>query len=219
MAVHDDSSVTRVITAKQAWTSTLKRLAMAPWSSLGGYLPVANSQEPQRSYRPSSVLRFTRNGPSVALLAIALVSGLLGGFILSTSSRRLDFCPMPLDSPNGTPDTSHAPTHSPTIPSSQSEEIGLEALQAIVSKTRGYYARDYSMTLGWNNVGFTSASLVLNYHTSFIDALYYRNGPSPWCAAQPHCNCAIFRVRPRMRIQQVSSGLLFSLGFNLRHIL
>lgn len=147
---------------------------MAPWSSLGGYFPVSNSQELPQFYRSSSLLRFTRNGPSVALLAIALVSGLLGGFVLSTSSLRLDLCPMPLDALNGISDTFHPPTHDSVIPSLQSEELDLEALRAIVSRTRGYYARDYSMTLGWNNVRSITASFILPYHTNpHPDALHH----------------------------------------------
>lgn len=60
------------------------------------------------------------------------------------------------------------PIYSQSIPSSVQEEYGrpglgniveplenqwtLDSLREIVSQTRGYYARDYSLWLGWNNV-------------------------------------------------------------------
>ena len=81
---------------------------------------------------------------------------------------------MPLDALNGISDTFHPLTHDSIIPSLQSEELDLEALRAIVSRTRGYYARDYSMTLGWNNVRSITASFILPYHTNpHPDALHH----------------------------------------------
>ncbi|KAG6331977.1 hypothetical protein ID866_7110 [Astraeus odoratus] len=129
---------------------------MAPGSSTAGYLPLNHSPETSRLPR-ASLLRFTRNGPSFAILAIALVMGVLGGFVLSSSGRRPDFCQLPLDPVSGHSNTPqpHVPlSSSPITPSVDSDELDLEALRAIVTRTRGYYARDYSMTLGWNNMRY-----------------------------------------------------------------
>lgn len=115
-------------------------------------MPLSNSPEttrPQRSLL--SFLRMSRNGPSSTLLAFTLIVGLLGGFILSSGQRRSDFCPLPLSEP---PQTPHVPVYHSNDPLLVSDELDLESLQAIVSRTRGYYARDYSMTLGWNNMRY-----------------------------------------------------------------
>jgi hypothetical protein len=45
--------------------------------------------------------------------------------------------------------TSHA---SDEAPSYLSDVLSLEQLRDIVATTRGFFARDYSLNLGWNNV-------------------------------------------------------------------
>ncbi|KIJ63298.1 hypothetical protein HYDPIDRAFT_29556 [Hydnomerulius pinastri MD-312] len=111
------------------------------------------------------MLRLARNGPaSFALLAVALVTGLLGGFVLSSSGSKADLCPLPFDTLSPTsghdyPISSHAPISSGSSHYSESllldnDELDLEALRTLVAGTRGYYARDYSMALGWNNMRY-----------------------------------------------------------------
>ena len=54
--------------------------------------------------------------------------------------------------------TNHA-SSSPTsdeAPSSPSDVLSLEQIRQIVSTTRGFFARDYSLYLGWNNVSIRS---------------------------------------------------------------
>ncbi|KAH7890025.1 hypothetical protein F5I97DRAFT_1800529 [Phlebopus sp. FC_14] len=121
------------------------------------------------------MLRLARNGPaSFALLAAALVTGLLGGFVLSSSGRKADLCQLPFDtlspiSDDDYPITSHPPN---TAPHSEAlfldrDELDVEALQSIVSSTRGYYARDYSMALGWNNMRYIIETSL--YHGSLLN--------------------------------------------------
>jgi len=70
-------------------------------------------------------------------------------------------------------------TSGPTTILDASEDPSLETLRDMVARTKGYWARDYSLHLGWNNVSnyppdFTSCI------TPFLDALYNRNGSFTW---------------------------------------
>ena len=58
-----------------------------------------------------------------------------------------------LSSNESTP-TIHAPSlHTPDeAPSSLSDVLSLEQVRDIVATTRGFFSRDYSLNLGWNNV-------------------------------------------------------------------
>ncbi len=70
-----------------------------------------------------------------------------GLFQLDTSSTQH------LNSNKPTP-TNHA-SSSPTseeVPSSLSDVLSLEQIRDIVATTRGFFTRDYSLNLGWNNV-------------------------------------------------------------------
>ena len=50
-------------------------------------------------------------------------------------------------------DQASAPSPSPSPPRpSQSDELTLQQIRAIVARTRGFFSRDYSLGLGWNNV-------------------------------------------------------------------
>ncbi|KIJ17149.1 hypothetical protein PAXINDRAFT_167928, partial [Paxillus involutus ATCC 200175] len=149
---------------------------MALWSSPGGYLPVSNSPESRFQSRSQwAMLRLARNGPALfALLAGALVTGLLGGFVLSSSGRKPGLCPLPFDILRPIPDHDYPTSSHPPIPSQYSDsllldnnELSLEALQSIVAGTRGYYARDYSMGLGWNNMRYIIETSL--YHGSLLN--------------------------------------------------
>jgi hypothetical protein len=53
--------------------------------------------------------------------------------------------------PIPTNNASSSPT-SGGAPSSPSDVITLEQIRDIVATTRGFFSRDYSLNLGWNNV-------------------------------------------------------------------
>lgn len=53
------------------------------------------------------------------------------------------------------PSSSVVPPWSPSL-SLTSDELALEQIRDIVAPTRGFYSRDYSIHLGWNNVGICS---------------------------------------------------------------
>ncbi|KAH7928998.1 hypothetical protein BV22DRAFT_1030029 [Leucogyrophana mollusca] len=129
---------------------------MAPSTSRGGYLPLSTDSRFQRSRW--TVTRLIRNGPpAAALIALALVTGLFGGLALSAYGHRPESLTCLL--PTGGSDTpsqysTAPPTASIPTPSFHEEDLDLETLRDVVSRTKGYYARDYSMALGWNNMRY-----------------------------------------------------------------
>ncbi|KAH0830351.1 hypothetical protein J3R83DRAFT_1745 [Lanmaoa asiatica] len=150
---------------------------MALWTSSREYLPVSSS--PDSRFPPRSqcaMLRLARNGPiSFALLAIALLTGLLGGYMLASPAHKAELCTFPFDTPSTPSNYSypkaspHQDTARPDQPAEGSllvnDDFDLKALHSMVTGTRGYYARDYSMGLGWNNVShFASHRLFALIH-------------------------------------------------------
>ncbi len=73
-----------------------------------------------------------------------------GPLLLSSSDP---YEPFQLSSNKSTP-TNHAPSSntSDEAPSSLSDVLSLEQVRDIVAPTRGFFTRDYSLNLGWNNV-------------------------------------------------------------------
>lgn len=66
-------------------------------------------------------------------------------------------------SPEMTPTTStatDAPTNVPAVIFSK-EQLSMDEFKAMVSQTRGFYTRDYSLGLGWNNARFLFDSFLL----------------------------------------------------------
>lgn len=129
--------------------------------SSGGYLPVGGSPDSRMSHW--ATFKLTRNGPtSFAFLAIALLTGLFGGYMLAGPPRGTELCTLPFDTFNAPFDHSFPqnippPSADPSYQSGDesllvSDDLDLEELRSMVTGTRGYYARDYSMNLGWNNV-------------------------------------------------------------------
>lgn len=155
------------------------------------------------------MLRFARNGPSsFAFLAIALLTGLLGGYMLASPERKDGLCIFPFDAPSypnnhAYPEPSQNTVHPHQSASGSllaSDDLDLEALRSIVTGTRGYYARDFSMGLGWNNVSY-SASQRLNValiHFDSPDALYHRDRSLSWFITQPHCHNTLLYLRSFM---------------------
>jgi hypothetical protein len=62
----------------------------------------------------------------------------------------------------------------PPSPSLASAELTLEQIRDIVAPTRGYFSRDYSLYLGWNNVSTTSIGSAERTESLFVDAVYHR---------------------------------------------
>ncbi|EIW85491.1 hypothetical protein CONPUDRAFT_80065 [Coniophora puteana RWD-64-598 SS2] len=46
------------------------------------------------------------------------------------------------------------PSYTPPAADSEDDELDLEAIHQMVAQTKGFYARDYSMALGWNNMRY-----------------------------------------------------------------
>ncbi|KAH7921547.1 hypothetical protein BV22DRAFT_1019122 [Leucogyrophana mollusca] len=129
--------------------------------------------------------RFTvnRSGASfITFITVAIVIGVFVGFSLSTFGYLPDSvsCALPLAGhSSSTTDTtsndvsSAAPSPQPTPDSSPQypldvDRIYLASIRDIVSRTKGYYARDYSLWLGWNNVRQESVATAL-LHGSLLN--------------------------------------------------
>ncbi|KAH7913488.1 hypothetical protein BJ138DRAFT_1111447 [Hygrophoropsis aurantiaca] len=98
--------------------------------------------------------RAARSKVSVAILiALGIVTGLIGGYHLTQG-----FTPSFMYRKLGPDSWSHATNHQapPHILTSYvpDEELDLDSLRGIAAKTNGFYARDYSLWLGWNNMRY-----------------------------------------------------------------
>jgi hypothetical protein len=88
------------------------------------------------------------------MIGISLGSFLLVGLILYMTFLS-PHGPLLLSSSEWTISANQA-LSSPTsdeAPSSPSDVLSLEQIRDIVAPTRGFFSRDYSLNLGWNNVG------------------------------------------------------------------
>jgi hypothetical protein len=98
-----------------------------------------------------------RNGFSHSFNSIPAIGISLGSFLLVGLIIYITFLsphgPLLLSYSEPIP-TNHA-SSSPTsdeAPSSPSDVLSLERIRDIVAPTRGFFSRDYSLYLGWNNV-------------------------------------------------------------------
>ena len=113
---------------------------------------------------------YSTKPPKVNVIAVAIFFGILAGFGLSTIGS---FGP-PLRSTQEPfpasiviiPDDGSA-TPSPPLES----ELELQNIQVMVARTNGFYARDYSLWLGWNNVCVTKYTNLLHF-TMFLQMRY-----------------------------------------------
>lgn len=121
---------------------------------------------------------FRGNNSSVpSLVGVAILVGILVGFGLSTVGYGAKFQFITQSLPGLTTlseevvwlnETFYDPTHNPPNP----EELELKYLSDMVAKTNGFYARDYSLWLGWNNVRGASMTCPRVF-TVMIDALHH----------------------------------------------
>lgn len=169
--------------------------------------------------------------PKINVIAASILFGILAGFGLSTIGS---FGP-PLksyqenlpDSVFVIPDDAFAASSQRPPPTTQ---IDLEALQEMVAHTNGFYARDYSLWLGWNNMRYIIETALLHgrilNRTSIIPSFVYARA----CEFDIH-TCAAWatmvnrgdavgsdewRLLPYEK--QMAWRIPISLMFNLTHI-
>ena len=101
------------------------------------------------------------NTPVSSLVGLAILVGILVGFGLSTIGYGAKFQLLSQSLPAQTTLNDEVVwVDQPPVQTSPSasDELSLEHLTEIVSKTNGFYARDYSLWLGWNNVCHSSGA-------------------------------------------------------------
>jgi hypothetical protein len=95
---------------------------------------------------------FRGNDISVpSLVGVAILVGILVGFSLSTIGYGAKFQFLGQSLPALSEEVVLYPEAAPH-PAQSDAELGLKYLTDMVAKTNGFYARDYSLWLGWNNV-------------------------------------------------------------------
>lgn len=133
-----------------------------------GYLPVDN-----RSPRDTdcNIPRLVRHGvPTFLSVGLAALAGTLLGFSLLSFISRPDYGhyqpsqALP-DDIASLPNTS--PYIQPPLRPSDLEHLSVEALEDIVAQTKGYWVRDWSLHLGWNNVRIPGPNLASLTHAQF----------------------------------------------------
>jgi hypothetical protein len=136
-----------------------------------GYLPLTNTH-PHKS-------RWSA-GLSLCALALALLAGFVIGFSFSSFNRLPEYgLLLPPDTSSNKTSTEGALAIDKlpvSTPNNNTESVSLEALRDMIAHTKGYWARDYSLHLGWNNVSYRPPPILntlsrLSYHSS--DEVYY----------------------------------------------
>ena len=124
----------------------------------GGYIPLPSTMPPPHRPWPCDFpSRLTRGAASTfSALILGVLVGIFIGFNFSFSICRTSYGllppPPPQASSEGTWTENHVSIPTPHVTIPQPESPSLEELRDMVSSTRGYWARDYSLQLGWNNV-------------------------------------------------------------------
>ena len=127
----------------------------------------------------------------------------------------------PLTAPDA-PATSTSAPEAPPLPSRTPlpDVLTLEQIRDIVAPTRGFFSRDYSLGLGWNNVSCPWRRFGAKLTVSLTDAVYHRRCRPPSRIAQSHVGPPFVRLRARMRVLRVrcqfsSSQFQFSNSLSL----
>jgi hypothetical protein len=133
----------------------------------GGYIPLAETRPRKARW---GFPRLARTGASTfAALGLAALAGtLVYFFYFSFNPRSEHVFPLPIDTA-----AEHASfiLNSPmTIP--DGENLSLEQLRSLVARTKGYWARDYSLHLGWNNVSHLPPRNFKRHHNSYPQMRY-----------------------------------------------
>ena len=99
----------------------------------------------------------------------------------------------------------------PPSPSSQvSDTLSLEQIRDIVAPTRGFFSRDYSLGLGWNNVSGVYCHYVSATNYIFIGAVYHRDWSPSGRAPKSHLDYTFVRLCTRMRVPHVCDAFPIS---------
>ena len=166
-----------------AYTPLPTSVDVYPPPTAAGHLPWRARRRWPRAFLPDIAAAWRFYGAAI-LTGLSLY--LLGSYIFRTPTD-----PIPLSSFNRSIIASIAPRPGACIDSgsylrtnlgqlvSTGETRDLDHLREMVSRTKGYYTRDYSVWLGWNNVRFAclrTAELPYKYliPTTCVDALYHR---------------------------------------------
>ncbi|KAI6158093.1 hypothetical protein BKA82DRAFT_996464 [Pisolithus tinctorius] len=116
--------------------------------------------------------------PKINVIAASILFGILAGFGLSTIGS---FGPPLKSYQENLPDSVFVIPDDALAASSQrpppTAQIDLEALREMVAHTNGFYARDYSLWLGWNNMRYIIETALLHgrilNRTSIIPSFVY----------------------------------------------
>jgi hypothetical protein len=95
----------------------------------------------------------TRNRLPTFIHVLSFLAGILIGFNILAFIRPPEDRPLPhLESSNERPVLA------------LTEDLSVDALRDMVAQSKGYWARDYSLHLGWNNVSATDLMLSRTLH-------------------------------------------------------
>jgi len=132
--------------------------------SLKRSLPPLSPSIPSRFRRSRRLIpRLCRSGTlTFALITAACLSGV---FLLALVLSVHDWSPsigllsvLPLDSPGQPEQPFNTAPPQVSLPRPQrkhdDDHLDLEEIRDLVAKTKGYFVRDYSLGLGWNNVRY-----------------------------------------------------------------
>jgi hypothetical protein len=117
----------------------------------GDYIPLVNLRSRKSHW---DATRLTRDKViAISALAVAVLVGIVIGFCFAYFDHPPQYgflSPNPSSQESSSRYTSS--THPSPLAVPAAESLSLEALRDIVTRTKGYLARDYSLNLGWNNV-------------------------------------------------------------------
>ena len=186
-------------------------------------LPLRQSASPPirgHAFRRCGVFLRTRNGVLKTVIFNAFIlTGLICYMTLTPHGPRLitpsDWYGLSRARPNYSqrvhPSATHAyPSHTSTdIPPGPhshtlaSAELTLEQIRGIVAPTRGFFSRDYSLHLGWNNVSITGIRSAERTESPFVDAVYHRFCLPSSRTARSHLGYSFIHLRSHVRVPAV----------------
>jgi len=113
----------------------------------GGYIPLTDTRSRKSWWEVPQLAR--NGGPTYTALGLAVLAGMFICFTISALTRRPEYV-LGFSSETNTEYASSI--FAPPTPIYDTDNLSLEVLRSIVARSNGYWARDYSLNLGWNNV-------------------------------------------------------------------